>query len=104
LVRSEAFRVVLQPFDAEKFTADGIFVVPQGNGSRARKGAPQKRVQWIQPFRQRRAPTASGLLHAHEASCWRNAGDCFFYSKPSRGTNHHSVLISLQAVGVMLFR
>ena len=37
--------MLLQPFDAEKLAADGIFVIPQGIRSRAPEGAPQKGFQ-----------------------------------------------------------
>ena len=45
LVGGEAFGVLLQPFDAEKLAADGIFVIPQGNRLPAPEDAPQKRIQ-----------------------------------------------------------
>ena len=45
LVCGEAFRVLLQPFDAEKLAADGIFVIPQRIRSCAPQDAPHKRYQ-----------------------------------------------------------
>ena len=58
LAGRQALRVLLEPLDAEQFAADGVFVFPNGSGSRAPEGAPREQFQGCRPFRQRRAYNA----------------------------------------------
>ena len=49
LVGRQALRMLLEPFDAEQFAANGLFILRQSR-SGAPEGAPQKRFQRVVAF------------------------------------------------------